>query len=286
MAPGLQQLLASPSPLIGCAAALLVGLLLGRWCRSRAKRDSAGPPVFPHGPVEMQMPGHAHTFHAPDRTLMRVLWKEIYEDRCYDSTPLTPLKTLAADAKEAGRPVVVLDVGGNIGVFARYAAETVAAAGGTAQVHSFEPIPPVYGLHKRNTSELGDAVRLHNFGLTAGDADTPPATITFEYFPGLPGNGTMKLEEREIFHDRLFGDTEGVKKYLSSLASQSRVLGCLLALVYPCRAALVRRWFAGRAAAHIPYECELRTAAAVIAEEGLTAIDLLKVDVEGAVGAA
>ena len=117
MAPGLLQLLASPSPLIGCAAALLVGLLLGRWCR--AKRDATGPAVFPHGPVEMQMPGHAHTFHAPDRTLMRVLWKEIYEDRCYDSTPLTPLKTLAADAKEAGRPVVVLDVGGNIGVFAR-----------------------------------------------------------------------------------------------------------------------------------------------------------------------
>lgn len=170
---------------------------------------------------------------------------------------------------------------GNVGVFARYAAEAVAAAGGTAEVHSFEPLPPVHDLHQRNTQEL-DAVTLHNFGLCAGDSTTKSTTVTFEYFPGLPGNGTMKFEERDMFQKKLFASTEGVKKYLSQLASTSKALRCLLALVYPCRAALVQRFYAGRAADHIPFECELRTAASVIHAEGISVIDLLKIDVEGA----
>lgn len=170
---------------------------------------------------------------------------------------------------------------GNVGVFARYAAEAIAAAGGTAEVHSFEPLPPVHDLHKRNTEEL-NSVRLHNFGLCAGDASTKPTTVTFEYFPGLPGNGTMKFEERDMFQKKLFASTEGVKKYLSQLASTSKALRCLLALVYPCRAALVQRFYAGRAADHIPFECELRTASSVIRAANISFIDLLKIDVEGA----
>ena len=49
----------------------------------------------------------------------------IYEERCYDTKPLTPVKDMAAAAAKAGRPLTVVDVGGNIGVFARYAAEQV-----------------------------------------------------------------------------------------------------------------------------------------------------------------
>eukprot|EP01046_Picozoa_sp_COSAG06_P056596 COSAG06_NODE_10758_length_1622_cov_1.673670_2_plen_252_part_00 len=171
-------------------------------------------------------------------------------------------------------------------MFARYAAEAIAAAGGSAQIHSFEPLPPVHALHKRNTEEL-DGVILHNFGLCAGNASTAPSSVTFEYFPGLPGNGTMKFEERDMFQKKLFASTEGVKKYLSQLASTSRALRCFLALVYPCRAALVQRFYAGRAADHIPYECELRTASSVIDAAAaddidIPVIDLLKIDVEGA----
>lgn len=265
-----------------CICAVLGLLILVRRIAARSSPCTAAPVLFPHGPVEMKMDGSDHTFIAPDKTLMRMLWKEIYAERCYDSSPLTPLDVLATEAKQQGRDVVVFDVGGNIGVFARYAAEAIIAAGGSAQVHSFEPIPPVYGLHKKNTVGLGKAVRVHHFGLCAGTAETPPATVTFEYFPGLPGNGTMKFEERDSFQKKLFASTEGVNKYLSSLSAKNRTLRCIMALVYPCRAALVQRWFAGRAANHIPYECELRTAASVIEAEGVSVIDLLKVDVEGA----
>ena len=56
----------------------------------------------------------------------------------------------------------------------------------------------------------------------------------------------------------LFKNTERVKAYLDTLASRNRALRCVLAMIYPCRAALVQRWFAGRAAEHIPYECDAR----------------------------
>jgi FkbM family methyltransferase len=306
----------TPANLLGCLLALVV---TARLLRSLTGKSDPERALFPHGPVHMQMKPGGHTFVAPDKTLMRVLFKEIYTEQCYDSAPLQTLKDLTAEACAAKRPVVVFDVGGatctspavrscalnvahshaggvarliplmpnvcvqsgNVGVFARYAAEAVAAAGGTAEVHSFEPLPPVHGLHKRNTGEL-DGVTLHNFGLCAGDATTKPATVTFEYFPGLPGNGTMKFEERDMFQKKLFASTEGVKQYLSQLASTSKALRCLLALVYPCRALLVQRFYAGRAADHIPFECELRTASSVIRSAGISVIDLLKIDVEGA----
>jgi hypothetical protein len=35
--------------------------------------------------VTMVMEPGGRAFEAPDRTLMRVLWKEIYEARCYDA---------------------------------------------------------------------------------------------------------------------------------------------------------------------------------------------------------
>jgi hypothetical protein len=163
------------------AAGITVGVVLRRLC----SRRRAGPPVlFPNGPVKMQMEGSDHVFIAPDKTLMRMLHKEIYAERCYDSAPLTPLAELSAEAAaEGGRDVVVFDVGGNIGVFARYAAEQIAGAGGSAQVHSFEPIPPVYALHKQNTEALGKAVRVHHFGLCAGGTATPPQSVTFECHP-------------------------------------------------------------------------------------------------------
>ena len=85
--------------------------------RIAARSSSNEPVLFPHGPVEMKMDGSEHTFTAPDKTLMRMLWREIYDERCYDSAPLTPLDALTAEAKKKGRDVVVFDVGGNIGVF-------------------------------------------------------------------------------------------------------------------------------------------------------------------------
>lgn len=60
-----------------------------------------------------------------------------------------------------------------------------------------------------------DAVRHHNYGLTKVGEETD--SVSFQYFPGLPGNGTMKEEERALFHGRLFSDAEGVKKYIDKL---------------------------------------------------------------------
>lgn len=59
------------------------------------------------------------------------------------------------------------------------------------------------------------AVRHHNFGLTRTGGHTDK--VTFQYFPGLPGNGTMKEDERAVFHGRLFADADGVKAYIEKL---------------------------------------------------------------------
>lgn len=98
----------SPSNLLGCFAALLIVAIFASHLRKRGGE----PAVYPHGPVSMQMKPGGHTFIAPDRTLMRVLFKEIYTEQCYDSAPLKPLKDLAAESIAAKRNVVVFDVGG------------------------------------------------------------------------------------------------------------------------------------------------------------------------------
>lgn len=247
-------------------------------------------PLFPNGPVTMTLGTGAaqRTFTAPDRTVMRVLWKEIYEERCYDTKPLTPVKDMAAAAAKAGRPLTVVDVGGNIGVFARYAAEQAYDAGAAVTVHTFEPIPPMFKLNVANTESLTQygssdktkAVRHHNFGLTRTGGHTDK--VTFQYFPGLPGNGTMKEDERAVFHGRLFADADGVKAYIEKLCKEAPALRVLFTLIYPIRAWVVKTWFEKRAAVTVPFDCVLKTAASVIESEGIERIDLLKIDVEGA----
>lgn len=111
----LEQMLAqipidpTPSNLIGSIAALWIVAWALRSLTRTANPERA---LFPHGPVFMQMKPGGHTFVAPDKTLMRVLFKEIYTEKCYDSAPLQTLADLTAEAVAAKRPVVVFDVGG------------------------------------------------------------------------------------------------------------------------------------------------------------------------------
>ena len=108
--PMVAQLPIEPTPtnLLGCVVALFVVASVVRSLTQKVNPERA---LFPHGPVYMQMQPGGHTFVAPDKTLMRVLFKEIYKEQCYDSAPLQTLKDLTAEVA-AKRPVVVFDVGG------------------------------------------------------------------------------------------------------------------------------------------------------------------------------
>lgn len=71
------------------------------------------------------------------------------------------LSLLLADSAQAGRPVVALDVGANIGDTAR----RIAAEIPSAEVHAFEPVPDVFEKLSRNTQEN---LRIHPWQLAVG----------------------------------------------------------------------------------------------------------------------
>ncbi|KAI0437846.1 FkbM family methyltransferase [Xylaria telfairii] len=104
------------------------------------------------------------------------IYKEIFEDGCYDisNLPEAPL---------------VIDAGANIGLFSLY----VKSKFPLSKIIAFEPAPETYEILRRN-------LELHNisgvealpFGL-ASKAGTEKLT----YFPKLPGNSTIKPEEKK-----------------------------------------------------------------------------------------
>lgn len=49
----------------------------------------------------------------------------VYQERCYDTKPLTPVSEIAKAAATEERALTIFDVGGNIGITASYFAEQV-----------------------------------------------------------------------------------------------------------------------------------------------------------------
>ncbi|GAW24072.1 hypothetical protein ANO14919_136520 [Xylariales sp. No.14919] len=161
----------------------------------------------------------------------KFIYKEIFEDGCYDVAGLP-------DA-----PFVV-DAGANIGMFSLFVKQKFPAA----KVLAFEPAPETYGILRRN-------LELH--GLS--DVETVPcglasraSTEKFTYFPNLPGNSTLKPEE---------------KKQLCELAAASRG-----------REAAQQRFDGAQ-----EFDVKLERLSDVLSSRPeFSRIDFLKVDVEGA----
>ncbi|KAI0487169.1 FkbM family methyltransferase [Xylaria cf. heliscus] len=104
------------------------------------------------------------------------IYKEIFEDGCYDvsNLPEGPL---------------VIDAGANIGLFSLYVKNKFPSS----KIIAFEPAPETYNLLRRN-------LELHNISdveaLPLGLA-SKASTEKFTYFPHLPGNSTIKPEEKK-----------------------------------------------------------------------------------------
>jgi 31-O-methyltransferase len=142
----------------------------------------------------------------------------------------------------------VLDVGANVGV----AAVFFALQCGATQVHSFEPVAPVFEILRQNTAAI-DACQIHPYGLGAHAGE---AEIT--YYPGASAMSGL---------------------YADAQRDRGLVRGLLLKQgVAPSDAdrELTERFSPQR------LRCELRTLSAFLAEGALARVDLLKIDVEGA----
>jgi amino acid adenylation domain-containing protein/FkbM family methyltransferase len=146
----------------------------------------------------------------------------------------------------------VFDVGANIGLFSLFVAQQVR----DVTLYAFEPIPAVFAALADNAARHRLPARLFNCGLgeAAGSAD-------FTYYPHMSlmsGRHADAAADRQVvsgFVRRQGGDAE--------------------------EAALVEAMIADRMHGE-RVEVRLRTLSAVIAEQGVACIDLLKVDVEKA----
>lgn len=137
----------------------------------------------------------------------------------------------------------VIDIGANVGIFTM----AVKLKAPKATVYAFEPIPDTFQVLEENVRllECSD-VHLYNVAIGAQDY----AETRFTFFPHMPGNSTaipVLKDEQKPMRDQIFG------KELSDFLNQSetRVV-------------------------------QVRTLSSIIREEGITSVDFLKVDVEGA----
>ncbi|KAG5985191.1 hypothetical protein E4U55_000436 [Claviceps digitariae] len=101
----------------------------------------------------------------------RFIYKEIFQDGCYD------VGTLPPDA-------VVIDAGANIGLFSIYIKSKYPGA----RITAFEPAPETAQTLRRNLALHGveEDVTVHECALGSRDCG-----MTLTYFPNMPGNSTL-----------------------------------------------------------------------------------------------
>jgi 31-O-methyltransferase len=149
---------------------------------------------------------------------------------------------------EVGPGDLVLDVGANVGVAAVFFAELCHVS----VVHSFEPVGPVCRLLRENVSAT-EACVVHEQGLS--DA-ARRAEIT--YYPGACAMSGLYADpdrDRELVRTVLLNHGASAEQAHASVAGRYEPL---------------------------TLTCELRTLSSFLAEHGIDAVTLLKIDVERA----
>jgi amino acid adenylation domain-containing protein/FkbM family methyltransferase len=175
------------------------------------------------------------------------LYKEIFEKHTYTQHGVQLFDRMC-----------VFDVGANIGMFSLY----VKQACPNARIHAFEPIPPIHETLRRNLSRFASSVTLHRFGLFGRET-----TERFTFYPRytmMSGATRWARPEDEV---------KVINQYLSRELELTRD---------ESRAALLEHadeLLRGRFDAE-EYECLLRPLSAVIREQSIDRIDLLKIDVQ------
>ncbi len=141
----------------------------------------------------------------------------------------------------------IFDVGANIGLFSLFAHQSA-----SVEIYAFEPIPPIAEVLEANIARHGLNVKLFHCGLS-----DRLDTATFTYYPSMSGMSGLYAD--------LDADVDVAR---TTTINRSAELGSY------AEARLAER-FAGE-----KYACPLRTLSSVMAEEKITRIDLLKIDVE------
>jgi amino acid adenylation domain-containing protein/FkbM family methyltransferase len=149
---------------------------------------------------------------------------------------------------------IIFDVGANIGLFGL----AVAMSRPAARLFAFEPIPPIFQTLAANDRAYGLGMRLFDFGLAAR-----PGSAEFRHYPYasiLSGRYADAAEEREAVMSFLLTERDaGRAGDLTDLDLQDVLDQRLASEVFTC---------------------ELKRLSDVMRAEGVSHIDLLKIDVE------
>lgn len=151
----------------------------------------------------------------------------------------------------------VFDVGANIGTFLLFAHQ----ASPGAQIHSFEPAPPLFAKLRRNAELNGVAARLFNAGISDHEG-----TARFTFYPRSSGMSSFhadKEQEKDILRRMMETERE------AGVAGVGELMGFA--------EDLLEERFRSQT-----FECRLRPLSDVIAECQVEWIDLLKIDVQKA----
>ncbi|MEP3036164.1 MAG: FkbM family methyltransferase, partial [Pseudoruegeria sp.] len=178
----------------------------------------------------------------------------------------------------------IVDVGANVGFFSNFALQR---AGANATLIALEPIPETFAALQNNVSnrtwEAGTKLHLFNAGATKIDG---PDHLEFTYFPNLPGNSTSVPSEKEDQEKTLRQTFTHPVRYAQMVRTMAKLrrqkwLNTAI-LLYPLAAVLGPLGLSHiyRKKEHI--RCPLFSLSQIIADTGISKIDFLKIDTEGA----
>lgn len=184
--------------------------------------------------------------HHQNEAETKHFYEDIFDHRTYAKNGITI---------EPG--ATVFDVGGNIGLFtlfSHYEADNV-------EIYTFEPAPPMFELLSRNVAEHGVNAKLFNIGVSDSETEAD-----FTFYPRSSGMSSFHPDEDEekrnlrtiIANQRAAGEAEEGIENLDAYAEE-----------------LIDVRFEA-----IPFKAWLRPLSAVIKEQGVERIDLIKIDVQ------
>lgn len=140
--------------------------------------------------------------YAPNPKEAQFIYKEIFEDHCYD---IPNLLHPPSDASKSSSGPFIIDAGANIGLFTLYMKQKYPAS----KILAFEPAPQLFELLCRNLdlNKISFINGSHLHDGTDNDVEAFPVGLSIKeseekltYYPTLPSNSTLKPEEKFLLH--------------------------------------------------------------------------------------
>ncbi len=173
-----------------------------------------------------------------------LVYREVFEERVYLKNGIT--------LREGD---CVFDVGANIGLFSLFAHRVAKGA----RIYAFEPSPELFSILKENLELCGVPAQAFQMGIA--DRAKKARFFYYPHYTILSGFRADPTQDRELI-------AAGIRPSLGGGASS--------ALSEQITQAIAEEKLRGR----VEYDCALQSLSAIIAEQGIERIDLLKVDAE------